>query len=246
MILAKSYKPGGRCVAGRVVEYSTNNQVNIGVWLRPVANDGSGHGALTPPMYTYADGSEVKVLDIVKISLLTPFPLEGQPENFVINENIKWIKCGELDPRTIQNISEPMANIWLDPLAPSSNIVTTAFDQAGLIKQSLCLIKPRNLRITLSNEYNEYKHYYQLKTTASFNYLGIDYQDISVTCPCVRRMLKNKYPREGNDPVTINLHKGDDYLLCMSLSPRFSAANHHYKLVAAVFDYDGYLQRTYI
>lgn len=246
VILAKSYKPHGRCIAGRLVKYVEDNKVEIGSWVRPVANDHTGHGALQEKMYEYEDGTEVRVLDIVEIPIIKHFPIDGQPENYVIDESKKWKKISSLNPTFIQSISDNVESIWNDPQAPSSHIVTAHYDQQGLIKQSLCLIKPSSLLITLSNDFNSFDESYKKKITASFIYKGVYYDKISVTCPSIRKALSNKYPREGSESVTIPLLKMDNYLLCMSLAPRFGINDHHYKLVATVFDFDGYLQRTYI
>lgn len=244
VVLAKSYKPGGRCIAGRLVEYTGEKTVNVGRWVRPVANDNTGHGALTDQMYLYEDGTEVRVLDIVEIPILRHFPIAGQPENYVIDDSKRWKKISSLRAGSIPNISENIADVWNDPNA-ESHIVTANYDQNGLISQSLCLVKPGNLLITLSNEFNDYEQRYKKKIVASFSYLGVNYENISVTCPSTRRILTNQYPNEGQEAVTMPLKKGDDYVLCMSLSPRFGSDEHHYKLVATVFDFDGYLQREY-
>ncbi len=45
--------------------------------MRPVANDGTGKGALTSDMYTYEDGTEARVLDIVEVPIVGAFPLDG-------------------------------------------------------------------------------------------------------------------------------------------------------------------------
>jgi hypothetical protein len=244
VVLAKSYKPGGRCIAGRRVTYKTATDVEVGEWIRPVANDNTGKGALTEGMYTYDDGSLVRVLDIVKIPVISSYPIYGQPENYVIDENKKWEKIGSLNASSIPPLSENVASIWNDPQAPS-NKVTPDYDKQGLITQSLYLIKPNDLLITLSNEYIDFKGSYKKKIAASFKYLGVEYANIPVTCPSTKRVLTNQYPAEGQASVTIPLRKGDNYVLCISLSPRFGGDDHHYKLVATIFDYDGYLQREY-
>jgi hypothetical protein len=244
VVLAKSYKPGGRCIAGKLVEYTNKNTVKVGKWVRPVANDNTGHGALTDQMYRYDDGKEARVLDIVEIPILKHSPIDGQPENYIIDESKKWKKIGSLRADCIQNISEDIEDLWNDPNA-KSHIVTEKYDQDGLISQSLCLIKPSNLLITLSNNLNEYEQCYKKKIVASFSYLGVNYENISVTCPSTRRLLSNQYPGEGQDPVTMPLRNVDNYVFCMSLSPKFGNDGNHYKLVATVFDFDGYLQREY-
>lgn len=244
VVLAKSYKPGGRCIAGKLVEYTDTNKVKIGDWVRPVADDGTGHGALTEEMYSYEDGVEVRVLDIVEIPISKPFPSNGQPENVAINDGVKWKRVGSLNAKSIPNLIENVESVWND-INAESHIVTASYEEKGLILKSLCLIKPVNFLITLSNEFNDYEQRYKKKISASFSYCGVNYENISVTCPSTRKILKNQYPKEGENPIIMPLKKGDDYVLCMSLSPRFGNQEHHYKLVATVFDFDGYLQREY-
>ncbi len=45
------------------------------------------------------------------------------------------------------------------------------------------------------------------KIVASFSYLGVNYENISVTCPSTRRILTNQYPNEGQEAVTMPLKK---------------------------------------
>lgn len=244
VLLAKSYKPGGRCIAGRRVEFIGENKVKLGDWVRPVANDGTGKGALTSDMYTYENGIEAKVLDIVEVPIVRAFPLDGQPENYVVDATKKWKKIDCLADESIPRMTEGVSCIWNDTTT-ESNKVTAEYDEQGLVSQSLCLIQPQNFIVTLSNEYDNHDGKYKRKIVASFDYLNVSYANISVTCPAVRRILTNKYPQQGKDPISISLKKGDNYILCMSLSPRFGNEDIHYKLVATVFDFDGYLQRNY-
>ncbi|MGL4869472.1 MAG: dual OB domain-containing protein [Aeromonas veronii] len=244
VLLAKSYKPGGRCIAGREVEYVAPKKVTVGNWIRPVADNSEGTGALTPEIYTYEDGTEAKVLDIVEVPVIDKASVAGQPENYIVDQTKKWKKVCHLNPSSIPKIEEKMESIWLDQ-DTDSNKATASYDEKGLISQSLCLIKPSEFKITLSNVFDDYEGSYKKKIVASFDYLGIKYSDISITCPAVRKVLTNQYPKDGENPVTISLTKGDDYILCMSLSPRFGKDNFHYKLVATTFDFDGYLQSHY-
>ena len=244
VVLAKSYKPGGRCIAGKIATLQENNTLNIGSWVRPVPNDGSGHGSLSEEMYRYEDGTEVRVLDVVEVNKVSEAVVPGQPENFVFDESKHWRKITSLRPDSITNISDSVESIWLEQ-GQETNIVTAAYDQSGGISQSLCLIKPLSLYVTLSNDYNDYEGRFKKKIIASFDYNGVRYEGLSVTCPSTRRIFTNQYPDEGREAVTLPLRKGDDYLLCVSLSPRFGGAQHHYKLVATIFDHDGYLQGTF-
>jgi hypothetical protein len=99
--------------------------------------------------------------------------------------------------------------------------------------------------VVLGQEYNEYESAYKKVIKASFDYNGITYEGLSITDPKFRRMLSRQYPAEGSEPNTICLRQGDKYYLCISLGPRFGHYNEHYKFIATIFDYDGYIQGTY-
>lgn len=244
VVLAKSFKPGGRCIAGKLATLQKNNTLQIGSWVRPVPNDGSGHGSLTGEMYRYEDGSEVRILDVVEVTKVSTTDVPGQPENFVFDEFSPWRKLTSLRADSITNILDPIENIWYEQ-GSDTNIVTALYDHFGGITQSLCLIKPSSFVVTLSQDYNDYEGKFKKKIVASFDYKGVRYEGLSVTCPSTRRIFTNQYPDKDGEAVTLPLRKGDDYVLCISLSPRFGGAQYHYKLVATVFDYDGYLQGTY-
>ncbi len=245
VVLAKSYKPGGRCIAGKVVELHNNKTLTLGQWVRPVPNDGTGCSALAEEMYHYNDGTEVRVFDIVEVNRISGTEVPGQPENFIFDASIRWKKIAFLKADSIKNIADNVESVWLEQ-GQDTNIVTAAYDEKGSINQSLCLIKPSSLTLTLFHDYNDYEGTFKKKIIASFYYNGVKYERLSVTCPSTRRALNNRYPVAGGAAVTLTLHKGDDYLLCVSLSPRFGVKQHHYKLVATIFDFDGYLQRSYL
>lgn len=244
VILAKSYKSGGRCIAGKLVEYMPENKVRVGTWARPVSDDGTGHGSLETDMFTYEDGSEAKILDIVEIPIIGHNPIPGQPENYVIDESKNWKRRGSLRATSIRNIVDTTNDLWLEDDVPT-NTVSAQYDANGMITQSLYLIKPTNILITLSNNFDDYNKTYKPRISAQFDYNSNRYANISVTCPVTRLVLKNKYPGEGEEPITMPLRKGDDYIICISLGPLFGVHNCHYKLATTFFDFDGYLQRKY-
>src|SRR5687768_13524839 len=77
--LANSRKHGGRCVAGL--------HTNGGGWLRAVGR--VPDGTLFPPDYTLTDGSEPRLLDVIRIGLEKPQPSLHQPENWTIDGS-RW------------------------------------------------------------------------------------------------------------------------------------------------------------
>ena len=242
VVLAKSYKPAGRCLAGKVAVLDGSKKLRIGEWFRPVPNDGVG--AIPEGGLVYSNGSPIKVLDVVELDSLGPVSVPGQPENHRYDQNIQWRYIGRFRHDCIGNLIDAPSDIWLEAGQPT-NKVTAEYDRTVEMTHSLYLIKPENFLVTLKNTFNMYKAEFQKKLTASFDYNGIRYEDLSITCPSTRRILTNQYPTEGEEEKTFPLKKGDDYYLCVSLTPRFGTPEFHYKLVATIFDFDGYLQRTY-
>jgi len=244
LILAKSYKKGGRCIAGKTVQMLGGGNIELGAWVRPVSGSIVHSNAMNETMYTYSDGSEVRTLDIVEMPIICNKPLAGQPENYLIDESQCWRKVGQFTASNVPCIVDDAADIWSETDV-ASNIVTPIYSQNHAITQSLYLIKPSALLVTLSNNYNDYSNQFKRRIVASFQYNGTHYNNIPITCPAVCRVFTNQYPQQGASPKTIALKKGDNYVMCMSLAPPFGKYNHQHKLVATMFDYDGYLQRVY-
>jgi hypothetical protein len=246
VILAKSYKPGGRCIAGKQVAFNGNNSVTVGDWIRPVTNINGeeGKGAIPKNIYSFDNYNEMKVLDIVKVPVIDRVSVPGQPENMLIDDSVSWVKESSFTAGGVQQITDAVSDLWLEDYVPS-NIVSRAFDEKGLVKQSLILIKPSNLVFTLSNDLVSYSQMHKKKITASFTYNNHKYVDFRITDPAILNALKNKYPSQDGQHVEMTLFKGDNYTLCLSLTPRFGRQELHYKLITSVFDYDGYLQQRY-
>ncbi|MCA1772917.1 MAG: hypothetical protein LC677_10015 [Halomonas sp.] len=188
VVLAKSYKPGGRCIAGKLATLQENNTLQIGAWVRPVPNDGIGHSALSEEMYRYEDGSEVRVLDVVEVDKVSIAEVPGQPENFVFDESKPWKKVASLRADSITNILDTVESIWHEQ-GVDTNIVSALYDQSGEIAQSLCLVKPSSFVVTLSHDYNDYEGRFKKKIVADFDYNGVRYEGLSVTCPSTRRIF---------------------------------------------------------
>jgi len=75
LVLASSYKHGGRCIAGWDV---TNDR-----WLRPVSPRPDGTLEL---VHCAIDGDWPRLFDLVRIEIDQPRPTPYQPENWVITE----------------------------------------------------------------------------------------------------------------------------------------------------------------
>jgi hypothetical protein len=244
VVLANSYKRGGRCIAGKEVTKAGDNQWNLThTWIRPVSEDLASHGAVSDAFYKIG-GQDIYLMDIVTVSLIDHLPEPGQPENWLIDASIPWISHGQFNASVCSRLLDSPNDVWLD----QAHVIPTAavsyqYEQQSMITDSLKLIQPHNLLFHLKNDFNEHEGRFERKLSASFRYNGQDYSGLSVTDPIIRRILGRQFPEEGAGEIMKPLNNGDAYWLCVSLSPRFGVQNRRYKLVAGVIDQTGYLLR---
>ena len=86
IVLANSYKTGGRCIAGKEIV-----GCNPGQWVRPVAPaNETKEGALDRKHRRTADGSEPQVLNEYEVTFAQHRPGEVQPENWDVVPGEEW------------------------------------------------------------------------------------------------------------------------------------------------------------
>ena len=88
LCLANSRRPTGRCIAGKEVVSD-----GYGNWLRPVSARDSEE--ISEEERRYEDGTDPKVLDIIRILFLEPRPTIYQTENHVIDDQDYWEKVDQ-------------------------------------------------------------------------------------------------------------------------------------------------------
>lgn len=87
IILTKSDKRGGYCVAG--IDKKT------GEWIRVISSNDATEHAVSGMDLICDDGREVDIYDIVEIEFIKAMPTDVQPENYLYNEKIQWKKKGK-------------------------------------------------------------------------------------------------------------------------------------------------------
>lgn len=169
VILTKSTKRGGWCVAGI--------DAHSGEWVRLTSADEWSHGALSDAHMTCADGTPCNVLDCVQVEVLRANPVPYQPENVLIDETKKFRKLGTW---TLQQVLQVHPAEDVDKVYVNTE---KALDAAGMesVDRSLVLIRTRWMRI---NQYQYDDSPGKPKTRATFVQQEDDwYRSISVTDP---------------------------------------------------------------
>lgn len=105
--LANSRKLSGRCIAGKEWSDGVHSR-----WIRPVS-DREGE-EVSEYERQYEDGSDPRLLDIIKIPLLEPKPKLHQRENWLLDPNFYWEKNGYLRWRDLAQLTDPAKPLWIN------------------------------------------------------------------------------------------------------------------------------------
>ncbi|MFA5631703.1 MAG: hypothetical protein WC997_09340 [Porticoccaceae bacterium] len=240
LILAKSHKNGGFCVAGVEVNTNGSNQRSLTRrWIRPVCNDGGQtSGAL--PSESCRDFS---VLDVVRFDLEKHSPMTGQCENWQWPSSAIRTVSTLPDQRVLGHLADRCGDIWHDSATPRDDQVSAQRVLAEHIEHSLMMITPLDLVFSLERQ--KTLTGVRKRVYCSFTHNGKTYRRIAVTDPVIFRVFSNQFPATMGTTIHKRLRHGDGYWLTLSLSPCFGASNYHYIVAATVIDHTGYLNRTY-
>lgn len=245
LILAKSIKKGGYCVAGREIERNANGRRVPGAhWVRPVLGNGERacSGAIPKPAF-----GRFRIGDIVQMDLARPAPHLAQQENWVW-AGTPFRRVGEISsPRSLGYFADRDPGVWFDTSTHRDDQISEEYVREQRIEHSLTMITPTNLVFQLelvATPYGERRRIF-----VSFEYRGQAHRRIPMTDPALMKVFGSQFPQSPGATVNRTLNHGDNYWLTLSLSPLYTPADgctaHHYVLVAAVIDHTGYLNRRY-
>ena len=105
--LANSKKPGGRCVAGKVVA-----EAGFGEWIRPVSTRPSAEISLEERRYD--DGQEPKLFDVIEIPMIARVPRLHQAENHMIDDAYYWSRQSQLGWENLGALCDHPLSLWAD------------------------------------------------------------------------------------------------------------------------------------
>jgi len=240
LVLAKSRKNGGFCVAGlEVGRANENNRYLKRRWLRPVFNTGSHMSGALP----FEHCRNFSVLDVIRVNLACPSPLPGQSENWQCLPSTIQRLYAFPEPGILHKIADGHGEIWHDTTTPRDDQISANTVRTNKIQDSLMLIKPQDLVFEL--ELQNSVHGVRKRIYCSFAHNGKRYQRISVTDPVISRILRGRFPETVGKTLSLRPERGDDYWLTLSLSLCIGRASYHYIVAAAVIDNTGHLNRTY-
>lgn len=214
--LANSWRPDGRCFAGK--DYSTGVP---GVWIRPV--NVNNRDAISDANREYPDGTHADVLDILQIPIRAARPHGHHTEDYEINTERRWTKIGRATWRTVTEATDQVQGTLWPNISSSFHGTNDKVSEAIALAQpnSLALIRPTTLNLVVAEE-SQFNGPDRRRIRANFSFNNSTYNFV-VTDPWVSEHF---FPR-GNGTYPI-----PESRLCISL-PEIIGGNST-KLVAAV------------
>ena len=207
--LAKSWRPGGYCIAGREILYG-----RVKSWIRPVGYD----EAVPVWASKYRNGSELKLLDIADVGLLDFIPIDHQQENWLLNTNQKWIYRGRFNKKLLVRLCDEPETLWENGHSTSRGMNDyVPYEDAKHEKDSLRLIRVDHLTLLVFGANSN-----RTRVQGHFRYNGTEYKlwvkDVQYEDEYVNHS-------DGNHPI------GECYLT-ISLAGNYEG--NCYKLIAGI------------
>jgi hypothetical protein len=205
--LANSYKEGGRCLAGIILENGSPVMQNgKPKWIRPVSQ--TAHGEVPSHLV-----SHINLLDVVKIEIISSVPDGYQSENVLFDTNSITIT----DKFPVIDIISLCDNSHTTLFGNKGGAVTP--ENAALLSTSLRMIKVVNFNVVEK----KYEDNPNPKLRLSFTFSGVSYE-IPITDPAFLSAYKLNKDLISNS---------SDVFSVISLGVLHQ--NWHSKLVAGIF-----------
>ena len=172
--------PHGRCVAGKEVVSG-----DYGDWIRPVSARATEE--ISEEEQRYEDGTDPKVLDIIRILFLEPRPTIYQTENHVIDDQDYWEKVDQAGwDDAVEALDQVPGPLWQNVGSTRHGLNDEIPENiACQFSSSLCLIRPDEIEVHVEREGGDFGPP-RRRVRASFILNGIRYK-LVVTDPVVER-----------------------------------------------------------
>lgn len=213
VILAASEKNGDYCVAG--IDVRSNE------WLRPYSRNREKKGAVPLEHITYADGSHVKLFDVVRIDFQDNCLNPMQPENFYYDESVRWLKTDKLSLDEVISLHGPDDRVKIF-FNGERSVLEHNLDPIKK-RESLLLIQARELSIVVEHP-SEHSSDPSKKIRLNFTYNGTNYQRFAIGDTRIRRCFGEK--DFGTYPFA------DRNFVVFSLTDKFEVNGKNYKVAA--------------
>jgi hypothetical protein len=242
VVLADSWKKGGKCLAGKELNMEGNSIVGVGQWIRPISSahvvtpGKSEGGQVTDQEIRKVLGRECgpRMLEVIDMSFSGPCATTEQPENWTLDMSVRWKSRGYLKWKHIEMLVDHPDELW-DSSGRGWNRVDGGYEQRPGFQSLYCIktISPIIAEIgsrPIKRGSLEQKLYRTLKLPH-----GYQTHDFTISDPVFEAAHKAQYPAVGAPTKEFVIPTGT--LVTVSLTPAVSftgALPYHYKMAAAI------------
>ena len=209
IILAKSSKHREYCIAG--IDTTT------GEWIRPISDNIAHEGSVPLCDITYEDGTQVQILDKVKIKLLSHNPTKSQPENYKYDSSVCWYKTGKV---TLEELIRSRGYDNPDKIFYNSNKEVSEGEVCG--QSSLLFVNVKNSCIFIKT-FDDGNRRIQF----NFEYNNIRYNYFKISDEVIKNTFLSQHDGSYN-------HR-DNLAVVLSLTDKYDYTGKYYKMVAHMF-----------
>jgi hypothetical protein len=231
VVLANSVKHWpGRCIAGREMIAVEDHLGRLGPWIRPVSPAGEAEdGELLPGLHCELDVRGMpRLLEVVEVPLRCPRNDPGQPENWEVEPNVHWRKCGQVEAEIMARHLDEPPDLWLRGEREHLDRVPSWKLRTRPNESSLALIRAQRFRIEVWKEWDDRRGRERFHSNGVFCYRGVEYS-LSITDDG----FTHRYCPKGDEVRrTIVSPFSDGCLLCISLGG--DARGYHHKSIQGV------------
>lgn len=243
VVLANSWKKGGRCLAGKEVQMACGQITSFGAWVRPispghveVAGKSEGGQVTEPEMKRALNRAELPhLLEILEIPFARAVPSPEQPENWEVEQGPPWRSLGMCTADRLPQMVDAPAALW-----DTSGSGWTKVDES-LSKDakfaSLYLVAPQGQLVAEVGS--------RPRTSASLDqvlyknllvtYAGLTHE-FRISDPSFDAEYRGQFPQVGTGKKVFVMPRGTH--VTVSLTPAFSFTGqpprYHYKMAAAI------------
>lgn len=245
VILANSYKRGGRCVAGREILFDGDKVPRVGRWIRPITvseleREGlcEGGQVTEASMRLALKRADLPVIgEIIEIPLSGPAASPGQPENWALETGQPWKHLGRLSSPLFDKLLDNPKEIWDTSGCGRAAVADSIPKPPGFASlfflrrdRAVAKVGSRPKSGGLPGELTRSK-------ILVFDYAG-QRHEFRISDPMFDAKYEKQFPALGAPEKTFALPKGT--YVTVSLTPPYSPTGqppfYHYKMAAAIIE----------
>lgn len=243
VVLANSWKKGGKCLAGKELVLSGDHIASVGPWIRPISaahlvTPGKSEGGQVTDYEMQRALNRVggpKILEVIDIGFVEPCATPDQPENWTLDLTVKWKSRGVLKWEHVAMLVDRPEELW-DSSGRGWNRVENGYASRPDFQSLYCVRTTAEIVAEVGSRpktsgSSELKLYKTLKLP--YGYLT---HEFTISDPRFDAEYKAHFPALGQPSKEHQIPSGS--LITVSLTPAFSFTGnpplYHYKMAAAI------------